>query len=200
MRAKIVEIGPRDSYRFRSGIIGAVGDWEGETMCAQDGWESGFMRFDEPVEDHGLWYFIQVRVAPLDTEVPILKEPIMGIDILPTSRTDTIICHAIDKLNEGTKHDQGKLRMDLIPPEAERALAEVLTYGANKYEDRNWEKGIKYSRIYAALRRHLLAWVEGEEIDPESKLSHLSHAFCCLAFLVTYERRGMRENNDMLPL
>lgn len=96
----------------------------------------------------------------------------------------------------GTKHDTGKLRMDLIPPEVEEALAQVLTKGAEKYDDRNWELGIKYSRVYGALRRHLLAWMKGKKIDDEWGLPHLSHAFCCLAFLLTYELRGMGEQWD----
>ena len=41
----------------------------------------------------------------------------------------------------GVKHDSGKLRMDLVPPEAIKAMADVLTSGAAKYGDRNWEKG-----------------------------------------------------------
>jgi hypothetical protein len=98
----------------------------------------------------------------------------------------------------GKKNDSGKLRMDLIPPEVEEALAEVLTHGAKKYDDRNWEKGIKYSRVYAALRRHLLAWMMGEEIDEEWGLPHLAHAYCCLTFLLTYELRGMGDEWDDL--
>ena len=103
-----------------------------------------------------------------------------------------------DKLETGTKFDEGKLRMDLITPEMEEVLADILTYGTIKYEDRNWEKGIKYHRVYGALRRHLLAWLKGEEIDKESGRSHLDHALCNLAFLVTYERRGMGKEWDDL--
>lgn len=91
----------------------------------------------------------------------------------------------------GVKQDSFKLRMDLIPPEAEEALAQILTYGAKKYAPRNWEKGISADRVYAALRRHLLGWIKGEPIDAESGFSHLDHALCCLAFLVTFEKRGM---------
>lgn len=98
----------------------------------------------------------------------------------------------------GRKDDSGKLRMDLIPPEVEEMLALVLTKGASKYADRNWEKGIKYSRVYAALRRHLLAWMKGEEIDSEWGLPHLAHAYCCLTFLLTYELRGMGAEWDDL--
>lgn len=90
---------------------------------------------------------------------------------------------------EGRKYDVGKLRLDLIPPEVTRALGEILTYGAGKYGDKNWEKGISEDRLYAALQRHLLAWREGEAKDEESGLSHLVHALCNLAMLVTFERR-----------
>jgi len=97
---------------------------------------------------------------------------------------------------EAVKHDTDKLRMDLIPPEAVTALAEVLAYGAKKYGDRNWEKGIRYSRVFAAVQRHLWAWWRGEDVDEESKLGHLQHALCGLAFLVTYEELGMIHMDD----
>ena len=58
-------------------------------------------------------------------------------------------------LKDGVKFDQDKPRMDLIPPETVEALAAVLTYGAKKYEDRNWEKGMSWGRVYGALMRHL---------------------------------------------
>ena len=87
----------------------------------------------------------------------------------------------------GTKIDIGKLRMDLIPYEAEEALATVLTHGAEKYGDHNWRDGIQYHRIYGAMKRHLLAWQKGKKIDVDSNLPHLWLAFCELAFLVSYE-------------
>ena len=86
----------------------------------------------------------------------------------------------------GKKHDSGKLRFDLIPTQAEEALASVLTFGADKYEDRNWEKGLKWSRVYGAARRHMNEYWKGNDADPESGMPHLWHALCCLAFLVTY--------------
>jgi len=92
---------------------------------------------------------------------------------------------------KGDHRDEGKLRLDLIPSEVEEMLAEILTYGAKKYGDHNWERGILYSRIYASLRRHLLEWLKGNKTDKESGLPHLNHALCNLAFLVTYESRGM---------
>jgi len=92
---------------------------------------------------------------------------------------------------EGRKDDQGKQRMELVPPETIEALAQVLTDGANKYGDRNWETGMKWSRLYAALFRHMLAWWQGENEDPDSGRSHLWHALFCVSSLVAYEQRGV---------
>jgi hypothetical protein len=104
----------------------------------------------------------------------------------------------ITKISEGLKYDSDKLRMDLIPPEVIEQLATVLTYGAKKYSDRNWEKGIKYNRVYGALQRHLNRWMMGEDLDKESGLLHLSHALTCLSFLVTYEQRNFGKEWDNL--
>lgn len=100
----------------------------------------------------------------------------------------------------GFKLDKGKVRYDLVPPEAEEALARVLMHNAKseggRYPDRNWEEGMSYVRAYAAVRRHLAAWLKGEDIDPDSGNLHINHAFCMLAFLVTYIARGMNEFDD----
>jgi hypothetical protein len=97
---------------------------------------------------------------------------------------------------EGKKFDGGKLRMDLIPVEAIEGIARVLTFGAEKYGDRNWEQGIKFGRLYAALLRHLFAWFKGEDTDPESKLNHIDHVLACATFLRTYQARAMVEFDD----
>ena len=87
----------------------------------------------------------------------------------------------------GVKFDGGKLRFDLIPPSFLWAVADILTYGANKYSARNWETGMAWSRPFAALMRHMWAWWGGEDKDPETGKSHLHHAACNLAFLIEYE-------------
>ena len=51
------------------------------------------------------------------------------------------------------KFDEHKLRIDLIPASSVVALATVLTHGAEKYGDRNWERGLAWSRVYAAASR-----------------------------------------------
>ena len=95
-------------------------------------------------------------------------------------------------MSEATKYDTGKNRLELIPPEFIEGVAHVLTFGANKYGDFNWTKGLKYSRIIGALMRHLLAFIKGERLDKESGLPHLWHVGCNLAFLITFEAHAER--------
>jgi len=92
----------------------------------------------------------------------------------------------MSNLNQsGVKDDANKLRYDLIPTSAITGLAEVLTMGAKKYTPNGWRSvpnGIE--RYYAAVYRHLLAWRNGEQIDPESDLHHLKHVMINVAFLL----------------
>ena len=90
---------------------------------------------------------------------------------------------------EAVKYDNGKPRMDLIPPEAMLALGAVLEVGARKYSGRNWELGFEWGRSDAALKRHLTAWEAGQDNDPETGLPHLWHVLANAAFLVTFEAR-----------
>jgi len=67
-------------------------------------------------------------------------------------------------------------------------MAAVMTYGADKYGTQNWRAGLEWSRVYAAVQRHLLAWNDGETYDPETKLNHLAHAGCGIMFLLEYAK------------
>ena len=90
----------------------------------------------------------------------------------------------------GIKYDDGKPPMDLLPGEALEAIAQVLAFGAKKYDSWNWAKGFAWSRLFGACLRHLFAWQRGERQDPESGLSHLAHSGACLLFLLTHELKG----------
>ena len=88
----------------------------------------------------------------------------------------------------GLKYDTGKPRMDLLPAYSLEQIALVLGVGAQKYSSWNWSKGIAYSRLLGACLRHLYAWARREKSDPESGLSHLAHAGCCILFLLWMEK------------
>jgi hypothetical protein len=91
---------------------------------------------------------------------------------------------------EGVKYDADKDPWHLLPTDAIREVVKVLAFGANKYAARNWENGMAFSRCYSASLRHLTAWWEGEDKDPETGISHLAHAMCCIMFLLAYALRG----------
>ncbi len=92
--------------------------------------------------------------------------------------------------NEGIKHDNGKLRMDLIPPAALRAIARVLTFGANKYRENTWQR-VHYKRYVAALLRHMVEYMDDPaRIDPDSGLPHIEHVLCNAMFLATLHAYG----------
>lgn len=94
------------------------------------------------------------------------------------------------KNEPGLRYDSGKARYDLIPSDALEDLASLYAYGANKYAERNWEKGMSWGRCFASLMRHSWAFWRGENIDPESGYHHMTHAaWNCLA-LVSYAKRG----------
>lgn len=98
-------------------------------------------------------------------------------------------------MDEGRKDDGGKPRHDLIPPELNDAVARVLAFGADKYGARNWERGMSWGRPFAALMRHMWAWWGNEARDPETGMSHLWHAACCIAFLIAFEARSIGEDD-----
>lgn len=89
--------------------------------------------------------------------------------------------------SEGRKDDEQKLRYDLLSPIALEELVKVYTQGAEVYGDRNWEQGIKYSRIFAAIMRHLWAWYTGENLDKKSGLNHCAHAAWGCFTLIHYQ-------------
>lgn len=106
---------------------------------------------------------------------------------MKASRTRTApLTHAFDV--GGRKDDGGKLRWDLIPYACLEEVAKVYTHGATKYSDWNWAQGIHYSRLFAALMRHLGAfWFRRESYDQESGCHHLAAATFYTLALMHYD-------------
>lgn len=96
----------------------------------------------------------------------------------------------MSKLQEGTKYDNDKVRLDLMPIQALMEVGRVMTFGATKYEDNNWRKGMRWGRLIAASLRHIFAWLRGETYDPETKINHLAHACVNLLFILEYTATG----------
>lgn len=100
-----------------------------------------------------------------------------------------------DHLSEGVKFDTSKPTFELLPDDALAAIQKVLDFGAHKYAARNWEKGMGWGRVWNACLRHLWAWMRRDHADPESGMSHLWHAGCCILFLIAYEIRRVGQDD-----
>ena len=99
-------------------------------------------------------------------------------------------------MSEGRKYDSEKPKLHLLPPKAITEVGKVLTFGAAKYDPENWKKVPDLQNRYtSAALRHIFAHMDGEELDPETNLSHLAHAMCCLLFKleIELEERAKKE-------
>jgi hypothetical protein len=79
--------------------------------------------------------------------------------------------------------------MGLIPQDSLRDVAAVMTHGAGRYGAHNWAGGIKYSRLYDAALRHIGSFIQGEDLDPDTGISHIAHACCCCLMLLAMTKR-----------
>jgi hypothetical protein len=112
----------------------------------------------------------------------------------------------VEETTGAVKADAGKAPLDLMPAKPLVAIAEILGFGATKYAPHNWRRGFKWSRMTGAALRHLTAWADGEDLDPETGKSHLAHAGADILFLLEYELTGTgiddrykKETNDAAP-
>ena len=102
----------------------------------------------------------------------------------------------VPSLGSRESRDIVKLRYDLIPPDFLEFLARIFTYGAAKYDDNNWMKGLNASELYACATRHMQKWWAGENLDWDdpvsgqkgSGLPHLWHALWNVGVMAYFER------------
>lgn len=80
---------------------------------------------------------------------------------------------------------EGKLKHDTVPPVALVELAKAMQDGARKYGRFNWrETGVSRADYYSAIMRHLLAWMQGEDVAADSGVSHLGHIMANCAIML----------------
>lgn len=92
------------------------------------------------------------------------------------------------KEKTAVKFDQHKIDWMILPYDALEEIVKVLQFGAAKYARGNYANGsgLEYTRVLNSLMRHILAFARGEDIDPETGLSHVAHAGCNVLFLLHY--------------
>ena len=96
-----------------------------------------------------------------------------------------------DGFTDGLKHDGGKHRLDLVPPEIIEAVGAVRSYGVEKYKDEYSYRKVEPKRYRAALMRHVCKWLRDPHgMDEESGLPHLWHIACNVAFLLELDKKN----------
>jgi Domain of unknown function (DUF5664) len=92
---------------------------------------------------------------------------------------------------DDTKYDPTMLTIEMV-----ELVSRVRMFGAKKYARNNFKiTGFKYTRSLAAALRHIYAFLNGEDNDPESGLSHLGHAVCSLEHCI-YDTINHPSNDD----
>lgn len=90
---------------------------------------------------------------------------------------DALVAHRAQHLRNCLRH---------TPEFGCAPVSRVFAFGAKKYAAWNWAQGMAWSRIVGSARRHLLAYAQGQDDDPESGLPHSAHVGCNLAMLYHY--------------
>lgn len=143
------------------------------------------------------WENLTAERYRLDKLLEIIEDP---------TRTHDVMTQAVGvDVHMGTKDTNPKdaigvtkAPMSTIPTPALHLLGLAMLEGALKYGRHNYRRaGIRFSVYYDAVMRHMNAWWEGEDLDPDSGLPHPVKAMACLAIMT--DALAMGNANDDRP-
>lgn len=86
-----------------------------------------------------------------------------------------------DEKTHGDAHR--KPQWHLMPFDVLVDCLAAFEHGARKYSPENWRNADDVDMYFSACMRHMIAWKQGEKIDPESGNYHIGHALACLLIL-----------------
>jgi hypothetical protein len=168
--------------RVRSVTTGKVGT----VINYVDGTESASVRWD------GQSDIVYVGVYFLE-----------GISVESDESFQSAADAAADRIRgENPKDRIGATKPDLslVPPAGLIAVAQAMKNGADKYGAYNWRGNAVQAMTYlAANMRHVLAYLDGEEVADDSGVEHLAHAAACLFILLDAKATGNLVDNRPAP-
>lgn len=91
------------------------------------------------------------------------------------------------ELGVNPKDTQGTKKVPLSNVPSSSIIYEALAFrdGAKKYGPYNWRTNKVQAMLYIdALYRHVMSWVDGEDLATDSGVHHLGHAKACLGVLI----------------
>lgn len=92
-----------------------------------------------------------------------------------------------------------KPQLQLIPPALNAETAKALALGAAKYGPWNWRTNrVEIMTYLGAMKRHIDAIIEREDIDPESGASHLGHIAAGCGIVLDAQKHGTLIDNRPL--
>jgi hypothetical protein len=97
------------------------------------------------------------------------------------------------------KHDSEKPDLAQIPREALWEAARAFMHGERKYGRYNQWQGCEWTRYASAAQRHIMQWVDGEDIDEDTNVNHLGCAIAGLLILLEYQKKGVGDDNRYKP-
>lgn len=85
-----------------------------------------------------------------------------------------------------------KAPLSVVPMGVVAEVGVAMLEGAAKYGRHNYRAmGVRSSVYFDATMRHLIDWWEGQDIDPESGMSHITKALSSLTVLRDAQMQGM---------
>ena len=120
-------------------------------------------------------------------------DTVLGEDPKPVQNTKLpqdaqIALDKFTKIITPVKHDQNKVDWAILPLDALEEIIKVFQFGEKKYARGNFANGdgLEYTRVLNSLMRHTTSFMRGEDNDPETGMSHMAHAGCCVLMLLHF--------------
>jgi hypothetical protein len=129
---------------------------------------------------------------------PVQLDSMVGTTYAPLASRDTYGAITDPKKAFG----DAKLPLQIVPPLATAFIALGLAEGAKKYGPWNWRStNVEVMTYIGGVKRHLDAFIEGEDIDPDSAEGkpHLAGAIASLAILIDALEGGFAIDNRPPP-